>query len=168
MYPKSRLTSPHHLVWLYDESLMDSLDAATYLDTTSELRKMGWKVTLVAAGPGGLQNVRDEEVFCISKPEIYFLKQVVFHLRFLRLFMPKMQTVDIILFNQMSAPWILVLRLVRHLNGQRRPLFVMDTRTVPMDDRDHENWNGRLRRAFYHLTHYVCFSHTIQFAWLLG
>lgn len=137
-----------HLVWVWGESANDALDAATWLDTTYELRKLGWCVTLVAAGPAGQQSVRGIEVFCIPKPQVYFIRQVVFHVGFLGFLARKWATTDVILFHVMAAPWVLPLRFVRLLTGQRRPLVVMDTRTLAMISPSKESWKDRLRRVF--------------------
>jgi hypothetical protein len=69
---------------VFTESLIDKLHAATWLDTTHELREMGWRVTLIAAGPAGHQCVRGVEVRCIPKPQLYLIGQVAFHARLLR------------------------------------------------------------------------------------
>lgn len=148
-----RTNRPPHLVWLYVGSLAKSLDAATNLETSREMRKMGWKVTLIGAGPSGIQNIRGVDVFCIPKPRVYFIRQIVFHLNFLRLVLPKLPSIDVILFNQMSTPWVLFLKIVRRFYRLKHPVLVLDTRTLPMCHRDVERWNDRLRRAFYYLAH---------------
>ena len=140
-----------HLVWVYGESLTDKLDVATWLETSSELCKSGWRVTLVAAGPAGHLCVRGVEVRCIPKPQVYLLRQVVFHIRLLRFLAQEWATTDVILFHQMSAPWLLPLRFVRRLTGRQRPLLVMDTRTVQMVPMSVATWKDRLRAAFYEL-----------------
>jgi glycosyltransferase involved in cell wall biosynthesis len=142
-------SSVPRLVWVYTESPTDSLSAATWLETTRELRQLGWRVTLIAVGPAGQQCIRGVEVLCIPKPQVYLLRQVVFHIRLLSLLVRQWDTIDMILFHQMSAPWLLPLRLVRRLTDRRRPLLVMDTRTVHMVPRSKETWKDRLHRAFY-------------------
>jgi glycosyltransferase involved in cell wall biosynthesis len=137
-----------HLVWLYDGSLNKVLDAATWLDMTNELRKLGWQVTLVSAGPSGPQCIRGIEVFCIPRPEKYLLRQIVYHMRFLGFLQRQMKNVDIILFHPMSAPWLLPVRLSRGFTGRRRPLLVMDIRSLHMPLRSKQGWKGRLREIF--------------------
>lgn len=137
-----------HLMWIYPDSLFEALDSATWLDTTNELRKLGWRVTLVSAGPPGNNSIRDTEITCISQPNIYFLRQVIFHIRVLRLILQDFNNIDIILFHQMSAPWLLPLRLIRRITGHLHPLLVMDTRTVPMTK---ATWKDQLRAWFYNL-----------------
>jgi len=140
-----------HLVWVYADSLRDTLHAATWLDTTHELRKLGWRVTLIAAGPAGYQRIRGVEVLCIPRPQVYLVRQVLFHMRVLSFLIQKWQTIDVILFHSMSAPWILPLRLVRCLTGQGRPLLVMDTRSLSMTPESREGWKDRVRRVFHTL-----------------
>ena len=100
-----------HLVWIYPGSLADDLDAATWLDTTAELRRLGWQVTLIAVGPAGQQRVRGVEVLCVPKPEIYLVRQCVYHIRLLRLLARQWAMIDVILCHQMSLPWVLPVRL---------------------------------------------------------
>lgn len=137
-----------HLVWVYTQHVTEQLDAATWLDITRELRRLGWQVTLVAAGPDGWQSVGDVEVLCFSKPHVYFLSQIIFHLKVLRFIVSNWATIDVILFHQMSTPWLLPLRIVRLLKGGQRPLLVMDTRTVPMSV---ATMRGKLRAQYHRL-----------------
>jgi len=141
-----------HLVWVH-MAPTDTFWITSLLEVTHELRKMGWRVTLVLEGPAGQQSVRGVEVLCIPKPQLYFLGYCVFHLRFLRLLAREWATIDVVLFLQMSALWILPLRLVRRLTGRQRPLLVMDTQTVPMTPREVATWQDKLRGAFYNLSH---------------
>ena len=138
-----------HIVWIYSGSLATALDAATWLKTVKELRHFGWRVTLVAAGPDGYHQIRGVEVLCIPRPEIYLLRQVAFHLRVLQFVVRQWATIDMILFHEISAPWILPLRLVRRLTGKRRPVLVMDTRSLPMPPSDKQTWKDKVRKGAY-------------------
>lgn len=136
-----------HILWVYPESPLNKLDSATWLDVTKSLRALGWSVTLVVAGSGGRQSIRGVEMTCIPRPERYVLRQVVFHLKMLRLLDQSWDAVDAVLFHYMSAPWFLPVRIRRALAGVDRPLLVMDTRTVPMPQ---SRWRDQLR-ATYHV-----------------
>jgi glycosyltransferase involved in cell wall biosynthesis len=117
----------------HQQALTDQLHATARLEPTRELRKLGWKVTLLAPGqPEGKQLIRGVEAYCIPMPRSYLLGQVVYHLKVLRTLMREWTTLDVILFHQMSAPWLLPLKVVRGLTRRQRPLLVMDSRTVPM------------------------------------
>jgi glycosyltransferase involved in cell wall biosynthesis len=135
-----------HLVWLYPDAIAGKLDAASYLEMVRELRAMGWRVTLVAAGPAGEHLIRGVAVLCLSKPRIYLLSQLLFHVKVLRLLLRQWDEIDVILFHPMSTPWILPLRAVRRLKRGSRPLLVMDVRTVPMSADTPKDW----LRARYH------------------
>jgi glycosyltransferase involved in cell wall biosynthesis len=147
-YPQ---TSPNtlRLLWVYSGSLAKSLDSATWLKTTAELRRLGWQVTLVAAGASGIQQIHGVEVLCIPQPNIYFLRQAVFHFRVLGYIFTHFTAIDIILFHEVSALWLLPLRLLRFFARRRNPILVMDTRSLPMDSLLHEGWKDRIRRYFY-------------------
>jgi glycosyltransferase involved in cell wall biosynthesis len=54
--------------------------------------------------------------------------------------------VDVILFNQMSSPWLLPLRFLRALTGRRLPLLIMDVRSLHMPSK--QSLRDRLRGAF--------------------
>jgi glycosyltransferase involved in cell wall biosynthesis len=144
------MTKPH-LVWIYTGSLSHTLDAATWLETTREMRRMGWQVTLVASGPQDWQVIHGVRVRCISSPEIYLLRQIIFHIKFLRLLCSRWHTAHVILFHQMSALWILPLRIYRFLTRRKRPLLVMDIRTLHMPPRKKQALKDRLREAFQNL-----------------
>ena len=78
-----------------------------------------------------------------------FFRQAAYHLRVLYLLMRHCATIDLIIFHEISAPWILPLRLVRCLTGKRRPALVMDTRSLPMPVPDKQTWKDKLRKAAY-------------------
>jgi glycosyltransferase involved in cell wall biosynthesis len=142
------MISPH-LVWIYPGLLAKTLDGATWLNTTRELRKLGWRVTLVTVGPDDCDQIRGIEVLCIPRPEIYFVRQIAFHLRLLHFLIRHWSTVDLILFHERSAPWILPLRFLRRLRSKRGPVFVMDTRSLPMPPDNNQTWKDKLRKGAY-------------------
>lgn len=142
-----------HLVWVSTITPSLSLDSATWLDTTQELRRLGWEVTLVGKGEPGRHTVRDVEVFCLSHPSIYFLGQWIFHFHILRFLARHWREWDAILFHQISAFWLLPLRFLRSLTGSKRPLFIMDTRDLP--DFDQGTLRLRLRKRFYDLVYWM-------------
>lgn len=137
-----------NVLWVYPDSLQRSLDAATWLETTRELRQLGWQVTLVAEGPTGVKQIAGVAVYSIPKPNVYLVRQVIFHLRVLALLLRLWSSLDVILFHQMSAPWLLPLRLLRAFGGRSRPLLIMDTRTVPMIPTEVATRKDRLRNWF--------------------
>ncbi len=124
-----------HLVWVYGESLTSKLDRATWIETSSELVQMGWRVTLVAAGTPDWQRVRRIDIISMPKPNIYLLRQAIFHIGLAGWLTPLWGDIDIILFHQMAAPWLLPLRLVRRFRGETRPLLVMDVRDMSLPGR---------------------------------
>jgi glycosyltransferase involved in cell wall biosynthesis len=136
------------IVWVHTDSLQGSLDAVTWLETTRELRSLGWQTTLISAGPSRLKSIQGIPVHLIPKPDIYLLRQVIFHARVLLFLVKHWAEIDIIFFHQMSAPWLLPLRLLRKLKRQALPLVIMDTRTVPMIPSHLASSRDRLRNAF--------------------
>ena len=110
---------------------------------------LGWRVTLVTGGPADQHCVRGVEVLCLPRPDIYLLRHLVFHARLWRLLLQQEATADVVLFHQMSAPWLLPLRFLRHLKGRTRPLLVMDFRSLYMPSR--QGLKDRVRRIFLRL-----------------
>lgn len=126
-----------HLLWVYTESPETALDAATWLETTRELRARGWRVTLVTPtdrAHGGDRTVRGVTVTYVPRPDIYFLRQILFHWILLRRLLCEWRTVDVVLVHQMSLLWMMPVKLLRWLRfgpgWGRRPQLVMDTRDL--------------------------------------
>jgi glycosyltransferase involved in cell wall biosynthesis len=141
-----------HVVWVYTASLTQVMDAATWLNTVSNLRNLGWQVTLLAVGPAGYQQIRGTEVLCFPRREVYFIRQLEYHLRVLFFLVNQFSFIDVILFHDPSAPWILPLRFLRWLKRKKRPLFVMDSRSLPMPQLDKGTWKDRVRKNVYHFS----------------
>jgi glycosyltransferase involved in cell wall biosynthesis len=139
------------LVWIYAGTLAEKLDAATWLDTTRELRRLGWHVTLINVEARGPKLIRDIETYGMPMPNIYLVRQLIFHGQALLFILRRWRAIDVVLFHPISAPWILPLRLFRMLTGKRMPRFVIDIRTVHMEPREQESRKARLRRGFYYL-----------------
>lgn len=148
---ETRRTGVPQLVWVYTDSLQAALDAATWLETTQELRRLGWQVKLVVPGPREVQAIHGVSVVSIPKPNVYLLRQVIFHLSVLAFLLREWSRLDVILFHQMSAPWLLPLRWLRAVTRRRAPLLIMDTRTVPMIPTHLATTRDRVRNAFDHL-----------------
>lgn len=141
-------TQPH-LVWVYGGSLESGLDAATWLNTTRELRNLGWDMTLIASGPAGIYKVSDTEVLHLNSTDIYLLRHIIFNIKLVGYILSRWSSISLILFNQPSAPWLLPLNIFRILLRRKRPLFVLDTRTVPMEDIQKASLKDKLRNWFY-------------------
>jgi glycosyltransferase involved in cell wall biosynthesis len=144
-------TAQPRLLWV-SPITPSKLDSATWVDTTRELRQQGMDVTLVAAGPAGTTQYNGVEVLNIPRPNVYLLGQVLFHLNVLRYLWPRRLSYDIVLFHQISAVWLLPLRLL----GRRRPLLVMDSRDVI--DLEQGNLKARLRTAWFRMVYAIAES----------
>jgi glycosyltransferase involved in cell wall biosynthesis len=138
-----------HIVWAFPGKLEDHLSAATWLNTTSELRKMDWRISLVTSGQTGTKLISGVEVLCLSSPNIYILRNVIYHLKLILFVLAHWSDIDVVLFTQPSLPWMLPLIVLRRIRGARMPLMVMDTRTVPMEDWRKASMQDRLRGWLY-------------------
>ena len=146
---KTQPLVPYHLLWVCGGDLHETLDAATWLDTARELRQLGWRVTLLAAGPPGPQKAHGVDIMCVSSPDVYFLRQIVFATETLLYIARMRQPPDVLLFDQNSALWLLSVRLMRWLIWKsRRPVLVMDIRTLHMPPPGKQGWKGALHGLY--------------------
>ncbi len=132
------------IAWVCSAS-MDKLDAATWLIPTQEMRNLGLDVTLMAMGDPRQTHVGDVAVYHISTPDIFLLRQVVFHLKVIKNLCSQFDLIDVILFHEASSPWLLFLAIYNKILGRKRPLFVMDTRSLPMTPEDKATWRDKIR-----------------------
>lgn len=137
-----------HLLWAYDANPAVAFGVTTQLEVAHELRNLGWRVTLILKCPATQRSIRGIEVLCFQVPEVFFVGYFAYHMKLLRHLMQEWSAIDIILFHQRSAPWIMPLTLLRRFAGRPRPLFVMDTRTLPMAETTRKD---RLRACFLNL-----------------
>jgi glycosyltransferase involved in cell wall biosynthesis len=150
MSQSSQTNESNWLVWVYPEKISQSLIAAPRLEVTKEMRKLGWKVDLIASGPDGTHHEQGVDVLCLTSPDVYFVRHLFFHMRIIRYILRYWKQIDIVLFTQISALWLFPLRVLGLLN-KRHPLFVMDTRTVPMESMERSTFKDKLRGRFYYL-----------------
>jgi glycosyltransferase involved in cell wall biosynthesis len=150
MASEQQQTRQRRLVWVYGEPIAQKLDVATWVETSSELHQAGWRVTLVVAGPRDQYNIHGVEVVSFPKPQVYLLRQAIFHLMVAGWLARRWSTIDVVLFHHMAAPWLLPMRVVRLLQRARRPLLVMDTRDLTLPESGMKN---RLRVLFEQTMH---------------
>ena len=144
--------SNYHLVWIYDGALNLAMDSATWLRTTYELRKSGFHVTLISAGDPDCRKIYDVDVLCISRPDIYLLRQFIFHFQVISYILAHWRDINIILCAEISFLWFLPLRLAQNLLVSKQWALVMDTRSLPMQSIQKETWKEKLRKQFYKIT----------------
>jgi len=119
-----------YLVWVSSVNPATTLDAATWLETTTHLRALGWQVTLLCEGERGERTVRGTTLYCLPRPQLYLLGQALYHLNIVLWLLARWRTLDVILFQHSSGLWLLPLRFVRWVSRRSRPLLIMDTRDV--------------------------------------
>jgi glycosyltransferase involved in cell wall biosynthesis len=137
-----------HLAWIFPGRLDNYLSAAAWLNMSHELRNIGWKVTLINFGERGFHQVRGEEVLGIPCMDVYLLRQITFHLNVLGYLLSNWRSIDVILMGPPSAFWVLPLRFLRLLQHRTRPVLMMDTRTIPMEDAKKASIRDKLRGDF--------------------
>lgn len=140
------------LLWIIDNNLGELLDRATWLETSSELCNFGWQVTLMS--PGFPQYEVDNRIKAvrIPRPKLYLVGRLIFLLFLVFRIVISYRDVDIILFHQQSAPFLLPLVLLRNLLNLNKPKFIMDSRTAPMDT---ISIRGRLWVTFFACAHFM-------------
>lgn len=136
------------LLWVYTGDLATDLDAATWLEATRHLRRFGWRVTLTSFTEGAARSkstrIRGVPVLALRSPSVWMLGQVMVHAQIIaRILRPRTRP-DVVLFHEMSALWLLPLRLL----GRRCPQLVMDTRTLFMAAESTIDFKDRLRAGY--------------------
>jgi len=135
-----------HIVWVYPGDLRATINSAPTLRITSSLRNTGWRVDLLVGGRFAKTRATDIGGIAVCEiplPDVFLVKQVVYHAWVLRYVLREWSTIDVVFFASMSLPWMLLLRAIPLLRSRAvyghpcrpsgtRPLFVMDTRTMPM------------------------------------
>lgn len=119
------------------------------LDTSRELNRSGWEVTLIVVGDSKSKILNGVQLYGIYRPEIYLLRQLVFHIQALSYIYRRLNSADVILFHSMSAPWMLALSMLLRLQKRRLPALVMDTRTVDMTPASRKRWKDSIRRNYH-------------------
>ncbi len=146
--------SQKHLVWV-TTTPFEYLGITTWLFTTQELRKIGWKVTLIAPGLPGKQEKLGVEYVGIPMPNIYLIRQLIYHSR-VNAFIAKLdQKPDVVMFHEISVPIYGLAHIVRKIRGQKRPVYVQDIRTLPMQPAEISSFKDRLRGRFFYLVNWL-------------
>jgi glycosyltransferase involved in cell wall biosynthesis len=92
------------------------------------------------------------DVLCISRPDVYLLRQIAFHFRVISYILAHWKEINIVLCAERSFLWFLPLRLAQNLLDKKQWALVMDTRSLPMHPINKETWKEKLRRRFYIIT----------------
>lgn len=137
------------MLWIYTGNLEKALDAATWLETSFELIQLGWDIKLITAGDYSRHNALRLAIHGIRRPEVYMVRHALFHLRLMRFIARQWSDTDVILFHQMSLPWLAPLILLRRMFGRQKPLLVMDTRTAPMVPKHLATPRDHISRIFF-------------------
>lgn len=147
------------IYWIADNDLSQSLHAGTWLETTRHLRAMGWNLQLLSPSPRhGEREVRGVKVRFFRKPMIYFVQQMLFHLKVWRWILGREEKAAILLFHEISAGWMLLFQWLNRFLWQRNFFFVLDTRTLPMEPEENLSLRTKLRRKY--IT--ICSQHGAQ------
>lgn len=136
------------LLWVSPVIPNETLDAATWVETTAYLKELGWDVTLLGEGASGVHRVDDVDMLCFPRPQIFFLGRFLLNLATINYILRRWREFDIILFHQTSGLWLLPLKLVRIVRRQQSPRFVMDTRDL--DDYGTRSLKTRFRVRMSH------------------
>lgn len=138
------------MAWVLTDDLTWVLHATARIEPTRELRNIGWDVTLISAGRGGKQQIRGVEVETISMPNIYLIRQLIYHWRVLQLLWSKRDQLDVLFCQQISFMWLLPVKLWRWVAGRKRPFLIMDTRDINSAD---GGLKTEIRVQFYNWVH---------------
>ncbi len=140
------------IIWVYAGQLNRTLDSATWIEASRELRKNHIDITLVFEGTADPEQFQGVTVIPIPERGAYFFGSLFFHLKLIRYLLQEWSKVDLILFHQRSAPWLIPLCLLPRRRRGGRPLLVMDTRDLNVSERGLKSW---LRVLFFNLAHFL-------------
>lgn len=143
------MTKPS-LVWVFAGSLSETLDRATWLETSAGLCDLGWNVTLVASDVPSREVDRRVKVVRLPKPNVYPAGYFVFHLSLMLRFISGRLPADVVLLHEDSAPFLLPFSLPRRVLRRTVPSLVLDSRTVPMSMATRRD---RMRAAQFRIGH---------------
>ena len=139
-----------HLVWV-NTSPFDGLDISTWLFTTKELRKLGWKVTLIAPDELGTHEKLGVEYTGIHMPDTYLIRQLIFHNR-VKHFINKIDPrPDVVMFHEFSVPSFFFSKIARMITGRKSPVYVQDIRSLPMQPENIAGVKDRVRSFYFYL-----------------
>lgn len=141
------VTVPPYLIWVIPDNIFNSFSATPRLEIAKEMRKLGWRVDLIASGANGRQVVQGIEVLCFPQIDMYLVRQITYHMHVVRYIFQNWGKIDVLLFHQASLIWFLPLRILNFFY-HHSPQFVMDTRTVPMEPAEKATIRDRIRGKY--------------------
>ena len=100
MLQPSRMNETPWLVWIYPIKILHAFNSAPRLEITKEMRKLGWRVDLIAPGPAGKHIVQGVEVLCVAWIDVYLIRQIYFHLSIVRYILQNWTSIQVVLFPQ--------------------------------------------------------------------
>jgi len=142
---------PKRILWIADNQLSVSLHASRCLETTKNLRELGWDVHLVTpdASKQGKGKLRGIELRFFTGGNIFFFKQLLFHWKVFRWYSQSIEGGGLILFHETSGIWCRLFQLYRRLAGHHNDHFVIDTRSLPMEPEENMGLRIRLRKSYF-------------------
>lgn len=137
------------ITWIADNDLSESLHAATWLETTKTLRQLGWKVNLISHSDAeGERDIRGVVVRFFTKPDVFFIQQLLYHLKVFRWVLRTEDQQQILLFHGISGLWVRLFKWYAAIFTQKKFGFVLDTRTLPMEPEETLTLRAKLRRTY--------------------
>jgi glycosyltransferase involved in cell wall biosynthesis len=151
MSQDNQSSKPLNLVWVFPGINPKGETNVPRLEITRELRNLGLCVKLLTTGPSSVHNILGVEVSTIQIPNKYLIRHIFFNKKVFDILSSGWDTIDIILFQKMAMPLLLLLQIKKKLNKHQRPLLVVDTRSVPMESESKATWKDRLRGSYSNL-----------------
>jgi glycosyltransferase involved in cell wall biosynthesis len=119
------------LLWVNYGSLRSTLSSVARVSPASQLISLGWSVTIAA------EDLPSDRTFPfrfyqVRKPRYYLFGYIWFYFCISVYVLKNFPHYDVVFFQQHSAPALLFVRMLLRLVGKKRPVFIMDVRSIPM------------------------------------
>ncbi len=145
---EERTTPSPCIIWVYPSFLAEELFSAPTLEVTRICRQAGWQVQLLIFGNPGQNDVQGVDVVSFQAPEIYFVKQLWFHIQVIHFLRRFPEGIDILFIGPVSLIWFLPFQFFKFFTHRSKPLLVLDTRTIQMETREKASIRDLLRGSY--------------------
>ncbi len=149
------------LLWITPNRRDFWMDQATWLEVAPELARLGWQVTLVVWSGQGLRAPPGVDLVEVPQGKVAGVNVALYHAALLSRFARSLRRFDIVLFHEVSAPFLAVARWGLKVGGGPRPTFVLDSRSLPLTGVLRTNVRGGVVRLVHRFAAHLSDGQTV-------